>query len=47
MLAGSIANSKLSNSTIADDSSTAVSVPLGGGFTILGQGITTSLMEVK
>jgi len=46
MLAGSIANSKLSNSTvtIADDSSTAVSVPLGGGFTILGgSGITTSL----
>ncbi len=46
MLAGSIANSKLSNSTvtIADDSSTAVSVPLGGGFTILGgSGITTAL----
>ena len=46
MLAGSIANSKLSNSTvtIADDSSTAVSVPLGGGFTILvGSGITTPL----
>ena len=46
MLAGSIVNSKLSNSTvtIADDSSTAVSVPLGGGFTILGgSGITTAL----
>jgi len=46
MLAGSIANSKLSNSTvtISDDSSTAVSVPLGGGFTILGgSGITTVL----
>jgi len=41
-----IGNSSLSNSTvtIADDSSTAVSVPLGGGFTILGgSGITTSL----
>ena len=37
-LDGSIANAKLSNSTvtISDDSSTAVSVPLGGGFTILG-----------
>ena len=45
-LDGSIANAKLSNSTvtISDDSSTAVSVPLGGGFTILGgSGITTSL----
>ena len=41
-----IGNSSLSNSTvtIADDSSTAVNVPLGGGFTILGgSGITTSL----
>ena len=41
-----IGNSSLSNSavTIADDSSTAVSVPLGGGFTLLGgSGITTSL----
>ena len=41
-----IGNTSLSNSTvtIADDSSTAVSVPLGGGFTILGgSGITTSL----
>jgi len=41
-----IGNSSLSNSTvtIADDSSTAVSVPLGSGFTILGgSGITTSL----
>ena len=41
-----IGNSSLSNSTvtIADDSSTAVSVPLGGGFTILGgSGITTAL----
>ena len=45
-LDGSIANAKLSNSTvtISDDSSTAVSVPLGGGFTILGgSGINTSL----
>jgi hypothetical protein len=45
-LNGSIENAKLSNSTvtISDDSSTAVSVPLGGGFTILGgSGITTSL----
>jgi len=41
-----IGNTSLSNSTvtIADDSSTAVSVPLGGGFTLLGgSGITTSL----
>ena len=41
-----IGNSSLSNSTvtIADDSSTAVSVPLGSGFTVLGgSGITTSL----
>jgi len=41
-----IGNTSLSNSTvtIADDSSTAVSVPLGSGFTILGgSGITTSL----
>jgi hypothetical protein len=45
-LNGSIANAKLSNSTvtISDDSSTAVSVPLGAGFTILGgSGINTSL----
>ena len=45
-LGGSIANAKLSNSTvtISDDSSTAVSVPLGAGFTILGgSGINTSL----
>ena len=45
-LNGSIENAKLSNSTvtISDDSSTAVSVPLGSGFTILGgSGITTSL----
>ncbi len=45
-LDGSIANAKLSNSTvtISDDSSTAVNVPLGSGFTILGgSGITTSL----
>jgi len=41
-----VPNSSLTNSTvtISDDSSTAVSVPLGGGFTILGgSGITTSL----
>jgi hypothetical protein len=45
-LNGSIENAKLSNSTvtISDDSSTAVSVPLGSGFTILGgSGINTSL----
>ena len=45
-LNGSIENAKLSNSTvtISDDSSTAVSVPLGAGFTILGgSGINTSL----
>ena len=41
-----VPNSSLTNSTvtISDDSSTTVSVPLGGGFTILGgSGITTSL----
>jgi len=45
-LAGSIANAKLSNSTfsISDDSSSSTSVPLGGGFTILGgSGVTTTL----
>ena len=43
---GTVTNTMMANSTvtIADDSSTAVSVPLGGGFTILGgSGITTSL----
>ena len=43
---GTVTNTMLANSTvtIADDSSTAVSVPLGGGFTLLGgSGITTSL----
>ena len=43
---GTVSNTMLANNTvtIADDSSTAVSVPLGGGFTILGgSGITTAL----
>jgi len=43
---GSVTNTMLANNTvsISDDSSTAVSVPLGGGFTILGgSGITTTL----
>ena len=43
---GTVTNTMMANSTvtIADDSSTAVSVPLGGGFTLLGgSGITTSL----
>ena len=43
---GTVSNTMLANRTvtIADDSSTAVSVPLGGGFTILGgSGITTAL----
>ena len=43
---GTVTNTMMANSTvtIADDSSTAVSVPLGGGFTILGgSGITTTL----
>ena len=43
---GTVSNTMLANKTvtIADDSSTAVSVPLGGGFTILGgSGITTAL----
>ena len=43
---GTISNTMLANNTvtISDDSSTAVSVPLGGGFTILGgSGITTAL----
>ena len=43
---GTVTNTMLANSavTISDDSSSAVSVPLGGGFTLLGgSGITTSL----
>ena len=43
---GTVSNAMLANKTvtISDDSSTAVSVPLGGGFTILGgSGITTAL----
>ena len=43
---GTVSNTMLANNTvsISDDSSTAVSVPLGGGFTILGgSGITTAL----
>ena len=43
---GTVSNTMLANKTvtISDDSSTAVSVPLGGGFTILGgSGITTAL----
>ena len=46
MLAGSIANAKLSNSTITigDDSSTNFSVDLGGSFEIIGgSGITTAI----
>ena len=45
-LAGSIANAKLANSTftISDESSSSTSVPLGGGFTILGgSDISTTL----
>ena len=43
---GTVSNTMLANNTvsISDDSSTAVNVPLGGGFTILGgSGITTAL----
>ena len=43
---GTVSNAMLAKKTvtISDDSSTAVSVPLGGGFTILGgSGITTAL----
>ena len=46
MLAGSIANAKLSNSTITigDDSSTNFSVDLGGSFEIIGgSGISTAI----
>ena len=46
MLAGSIANAKLSNSsiTIGDDSSTNFSVDLGGSFEIIGgSGISTAI----